>query len=86
MKTATVKKSQRIKMRLHDHPVKHDGTIIEFAPDGSSFVVLFDGPLPATKFWTWNKSIVADKEPVKHGNIGYGDKFLAPDAQLWEVL
>lgn len=36
------KKAQRIKLKLHGHPVKLDGTVTKMAPDGSSLTVEFD--------------------------------------------
>ena len=75
------KKSQRIKMRIYKHPVKHDGTIIEFAPDGSSFKVEFDGPLPVTTFYKYhdNNTLVLTKPTDNGGMVPAG-------CQIWEVL
>lgn len=78
------KKAQRIRMRIHDHSVKHDGTLVEFAPDGSWFDVNFDGPLPRKRFYQYNKQLVTDKPPIQ--NSGGRGKSLASDAELWEVL
>ena len=86
------KTKQRIKMRLYKHPVKHDGTITEFAPDGKSFTVQFDGPLPDTTFWKWSETLVLDKEPehfpaayVRGTHVEARDQ-MVQGTQLWEVL
>jgi hypothetical protein len=77
-------KAQRIKMRLHKHPVKVDGTITHFAPDGESFTVEFDGPIPTTMFYVWSENLVLDKPPKKHGD----GRVSHPEGtyQFWEVL
>lgn len=78
-------KVQRIRMRLHKHPVKLEGTIVEFAHDGSTFVVEFDGPIPTTRFWAYSDTMVTDREP---DNVSPTDatKVIAPGARVWEVL
>jgi hypothetical protein len=74
-----VAQRQHIRMRLHNHPVKHDGEITEFAPDGSSFVVQFIGPFPsAIRFYLYRDKLVIDK-PMQDGAAPAG-------ANTWEVL
>lgn len=80
------KKVQRIKMRQHERPVKLDGSVVEYAPDGSWFTVEFDGPLPDMKFWSYGKGpgpLVVDREPLKRSD---GSHYPADDTQFWEVL
>lgn len=69
----SAKKQQRIRMRLYQHPVKLDGTIVEF-----------DGPYPLTKFWRYSETLVSNKPPVKN-TYGIGC-VPAEGSQLWEVL
>lgn len=81
------RKPQRIKMRLYKHPVKLDGTITEFAPDGSWFTVAFDGPLPETKFWKYGDTLVIDKEPeIRKDGRGEPYQKMAEGTAVWEVL
>lgn len=77
----TRKREQRIKMRISHHPVKLDGTITDFAPDGSHFTVRFDGPVATTRFYPHGTS----GQFVVNRPIGAGGK-PAPDAEFWEVL
>lgn len=75
---------QRIKMRMFQHPVKHDGEILEFAPDGSWFVVRFDGPIPDTKFFAYGSrdtSIVTTMPVPK--DSGWA---VVQGCQAWEVI
>lgn len=74
----TKQTKQRIKLRIYKHPVKHDATIVEFAPDGSWFVVRFDGPLEDLKLWRYSDTIAVDKEPVNGSLVGH--------TQIWEIL
>jgi len=77
-KPAKPAKVQRIKMKLHKHPVKLDGTVISFAADGSCFTVEFDGPYPVTTFYRYRDTLIVDKALV-NGEAVQG-------AQFWEVL
>lgn len=77
-------KVQRIKLRLYKHPVKHDGTIVEFAHDGSWLVVEFDGPLPNMMLWQYGDTLLTDQEPVRYGEGAACGP--AAGARLWEVI
>lgn len=76
-------KAQRIKMRIYKHAVKLDGTVTEYAPDGSTFVVQFDGPLGEKRFWQYSETLVTDLESDKSAS---GSITPAAGAQIWEVL
>jgi hypothetical protein len=80
------KTTQRIKMRMRDSAVKLDGTLIEYAPDGSSFVVEFDGPVATTRFYRYGNggTVVGDKEPVKWANSNAQSP--ADGTGFWGVL
>ena len=73
---------QRIKMRMVGNPVKMDGKVTEYASDGGSFTVTFDGPFPDTTFYPWRENTVTT-HPVKPGGEGPA---LIPGCQIWEVL
>lgn len=76
------KKVQRIRMRMIGNPVKHDGELVEWAPDGSSFKVRFDGPLPDTTFYTFGTNNSVVDKVVLPGLAPCN----VPGCNLWEVL
>jgi hypothetical protein len=45
------KKVQRIKLRIHENPVKFDASITAVAPDGTWMDVEFDGPIPDQRLY-----------------------------------
>ena len=81
MTKETKAKVQRIKMRMRGNPVKLDGSITQMDSDGTSFLVVFDGPLPDTRFWSYGGvgPLVADKELDENG-------VTRKDTKFWEVL
>jgi len=72
---------QRISMRLYKNPVKHDGDLVEFAPDGSKFKVHFDGPLADMVFWHYDDDLVIDKDPETSDGCNR-----PPGSRIWQVL
>lgn len=78
-------KQQKIRLRLYKHPIKLDGVVKYFAPDGSYIIVSFDGPLPDAVFWNYSEHLVTDKRPIPY-TAGSGGLQLADGSKLWEVL
>lgn len=79
-------KTQRIKLQLCRHPVKLDGTITEFALDGSYFDVEFDGPLPKKRLYPWSEILAGErpKQDVALGSQALGNS--SGNVQLWVIL
>lgn len=73
---------QRITLRIKGHPVTLDGTIKEFAPDGSWLVVDFDGPLETKTFYPFDNRCLS-AIPTEEARSMYLAGLVIT---LWEVV